>query len=192
MTLRDQGDPLSSQMHRSKRWTASFKNLHFTISEVYEQCPEVFHTVVYQIVTKHLQYRKICARWVPRMLTDAHKAVRMGTALMFMDCYEQGGNTFLARGNFLFTIRSKCVLYLTHPPRRHFLKGKVVDIWSWPFISMWVRGCGCMKVYLHFTGCLSDTVFIFVQGHLYFFYKFTIKQVFLDFMSFHTGLYSWP
>ena len=42
------------------------ENRHFTISEVYEQCPEVSRTVVYEIVTEHLQYRKICARWVPR------------------------------------------------------------------------------------------------------------------------------
>jgi len=38
------------------------ENRHFTISEVYEQCPEVYPTVVYEIVTEHLQYRKICAR----------------------------------------------------------------------------------------------------------------------------------
>ena len=42
------------------------ENRHFTISEVYEQCPEVSHSVVYKIVTEHMQYRKICARWVPR------------------------------------------------------------------------------------------------------------------------------
>jgi len=42
------------------------ENRHFTISEVYEQCPEVSHTVVYETVTEHLQYRIICARWVPR------------------------------------------------------------------------------------------------------------------------------
>ena len=40
------------------------ENRHFTISEVYEQCPGVSHTVVYEIVTEHLQYCKICARWV--------------------------------------------------------------------------------------------------------------------------------
>ena len=32
---------------------------HFTISEVYEQCPEGSRTVVYEIVTEHLHYRKI-------------------------------------------------------------------------------------------------------------------------------------
>jgi len=38
------------------------ENRHFTISEVYEQCPEVSCTVVYEIVTEHLQYRKIARR----------------------------------------------------------------------------------------------------------------------------------
>ena len=42
------------------------ENRHFTITEVYEQCPEVSHTVMYKIVTEHLQYRKICARWARR------------------------------------------------------------------------------------------------------------------------------
>ena len=42
------------------------ENRHFTISEVYEQCPEVSRALVYQIVTKHLQYCKICARWARR------------------------------------------------------------------------------------------------------------------------------
>ena len=31
------------------------ENRHFTISEVYEQCPEVSRTVLYEIVTEHLQ-----------------------------------------------------------------------------------------------------------------------------------------
>jgi len=31
------------------------ENQHFTISEVYEQCPEVSRTVVYEILTEHLQ-----------------------------------------------------------------------------------------------------------------------------------------
>ena len=42
------------------------ENRHFTITEVYEQCPEVSRTFVYEIVTEHLQYRKICARWARR------------------------------------------------------------------------------------------------------------------------------
>ena len=38
------------------------ENRHFTFSEVYEQCPGVSRTVVYEIVIEHLQYRKIARR----------------------------------------------------------------------------------------------------------------------------------
>ena len=54
-------DTLKQKVNRIIR-----KNRDFTISEVYEQCPEVSRTVVYEIVTEHLQYRKICARWARR------------------------------------------------------------------------------------------------------------------------------
>ena len=42
------------------------ENRHFPISEVYEQCPEVSRTIVYEIVTEYLQFRKICSRWLVR------------------------------------------------------------------------------------------------------------------------------
>jgi len=51
-------DALKQKVNRINR-----ENRHFTIREVYEQCPEVSRTVVYETVTEHLQYRKICARW---------------------------------------------------------------------------------------------------------------------------------
>ena len=54
-------DALKEKVNRIIR-----ENRHDTISEVYEKCPEVSRALVYQIVTKHLQYRKICARWVAR------------------------------------------------------------------------------------------------------------------------------
>ena len=54
-------DALKQKVNRIIR-----ENRHFTINEVCEQCPEVFRTVVYEIVTEHLQYRKICALWAPR------------------------------------------------------------------------------------------------------------------------------
>ena len=57
MTLRDEGDPLSSQALKQKVNRIVRENRHFTINEVYEQCPEVSRTVVCEIVTEHLQYR---------------------------------------------------------------------------------------------------------------------------------------
>ena len=50
-------DALKQKVNRIIR-----ENRHFTISEVHEQCSEVSRRVVYEIVTEHLQYRKICAR----------------------------------------------------------------------------------------------------------------------------------
>ena len=54
-------DALKQKVNRIIR-----ENRHVTISEMYEQCPEVSRTVVYEIVTEHLQYRKICVCWVAR------------------------------------------------------------------------------------------------------------------------------
>jgi len=51
-------DTLKQKVNRIIR-----ENRHFIISEVYEQCSEVSRTVVYEIVTEHLQYHKICERW---------------------------------------------------------------------------------------------------------------------------------
>ena len=50
-------DALKQKVNRIIR-----ESRHFTISEVYEQCPEVSRTVVYEIVTGHLQYRKLARR----------------------------------------------------------------------------------------------------------------------------------
>ena len=50
-------DALKQKVNRIIR-----ENRHFTISEVYEQWPEVSRSVMYEIVTEHLQYRKIARR----------------------------------------------------------------------------------------------------------------------------------
>jgi len=66
MTLRSRRPSVITDALKQKMDGIIRENRHFTISEVYEQCPEVSRTVVYEIVTKHLQYRKICARWFAR------------------------------------------------------------------------------------------------------------------------------
>ena len=55
-------DALKQKVNRIIR-----ENRRFAISEVYEQYPEVSRTIVYEIVTEHLQYSKICAHWLLRM-----------------------------------------------------------------------------------------------------------------------------
>jgi histone-lysine N-methyltransferase SETMAR len=50
----------------------------FTIDELHEVFPYVSQSFLYETVIVQLQYRKICARWVPRMLTDEHKQLWIG------------------------------------------------------------------------------------------------------------------
>jgi len=49
MTLRDQGDPLSSQTHLSKRWTASFERID--ISQL-AKCTNNVQECLLQLCTK--------------------------------------------------------------------------------------------------------------------------------------------
>lgn len=68
-----------------------------TIDEISEHFPNVSRTIIHELVKHHLHYAKICARWVPRMLTDEHKNKRMAAALTFLERYSVEGDSFLTR-----------------------------------------------------------------------------------------------
>ena len=70
-------------------------NRRVTIRELHYVIPEVSKTTLHEAVTEKLGYRKLCARWVPKMLTDDHKTKRMGSALKFLTRYPQEGDEFL-------------------------------------------------------------------------------------------------
>jgi hypothetical protein len=54
----------------------------FSISELLCQFPQISCTVLYEIITVKLGYRhKFCTRWVPKMLTSAHKTQRLVSVL---------------------------------------------------------------------------------------------------------------
>jgi hypothetical protein len=56
----------------------------FRILEILYEFPGTSHTVLYQIITFRLGcYQKFHPRWVPKMLTGAHKTQRMASALYF-------------------------------------------------------------------------------------------------------------
>ena len=65
------------------------------IIELHHIIPEVSKTTIREAVTEKLGYRKLCARWVPKMLTDVHKTKRMGSALKFLTRCAQEGDEFL-------------------------------------------------------------------------------------------------
>lgn len=55
----------------------------------------ISHGSVHTIISEHLKFRKVCARWVPRLLTAQHKEKRFQSALQFLFRYENEGNDFL-------------------------------------------------------------------------------------------------
>jgi len=65
------------------------------IRELNHIIPEVSKATIHEAVTEKLEYRKLCARWVPKMLTDNHKTKWMSCTLKFLMRYAQEGNEFL-------------------------------------------------------------------------------------------------
>jgi hypothetical protein len=57
--------------------------------------PEMSKTTIHEAVTEKLGYRKLCARWVPKMLKGDHKTQRMGSALKFLMRQAQEGDEFV-------------------------------------------------------------------------------------------------
>ena len=58
---------------------------------------DISKSTVYEIVHNLLGYHKVCARWVPKQLTDDHKQTRMGLSLAHLSGYKLEGNEFLER-----------------------------------------------------------------------------------------------
>lgn len=69
----------------------------FTISTLALEFPNVGRTTLHKIVSENLQFHKLCARWVPRLLTEEHQMKRMACALDFLDRYHKEGDQFLEK-----------------------------------------------------------------------------------------------
>lgn len=63
------------------------ENRRFMITELSSHFPQISRFLVHEIVTKHLLFKKVCARWMPKQLTPEHKTKRMGSALTFLERY---------------------------------------------------------------------------------------------------------
>jgi hypothetical protein len=68
----------------------------FTISELSCEFQQISNTVLYDIITVRLGYHEFCARWLPKMLTFAHKTQRMASALTFLERSHKDGDEFLS------------------------------------------------------------------------------------------------
>ncbi|KFM64801.1 Histone-lysine N-methyltransferase SETMAR, partial [Stegodyphus mimosarum] len=74
---------------------AIHENRRFTMTTLSEAFPQISRAVLFEIVSDRLNYRKLCSRWVPKMLTDVHKTKRLGSALTFLTRYSDEGENFL-------------------------------------------------------------------------------------------------
>jgi hypothetical protein len=69
---------------------------YFTILELSCEFPQISHIVLCEIITVRLGYHKFCTRWVPEVLTGAHKMQRMASALTFLEQYHKNGDEFFS------------------------------------------------------------------------------------------------
>ncbi|KAJ4439540.1 hypothetical protein ANN_07664 [Periplaneta americana] len=66
-----------------------------SLDELHIAFPDISRSLLGENVSQHLGYHKICARWVPRQLSDQHKTQRMASALTFLMRYHTDGDAFL-------------------------------------------------------------------------------------------------
>jgi histone-lysine N-methyltransferase SETMAR len=71
------------------------KDRRVTVRELCEKIPDVSNICNDKILTDHLGYAKVCARWVPRMLTEDQKRQRFEEAREFLQAYETDGEESL-------------------------------------------------------------------------------------------------
>jgi len=57
--------------------------------------PEVSRSTIGRTLTEKLEYRKVCARWVPRMLTEDHQRQRTDSSREFLQRYADENDNFL-------------------------------------------------------------------------------------------------
>jgi len=68
----------------------------FTISDLSLHFPQISRTLLCETVSSHLGYRKVCARWVPKILTEEHKKQHVACALTFLMRYHKDGDGMLS------------------------------------------------------------------------------------------------
>jgi hypothetical protein len=66
----------------------------FTISEKPCEFPQISRSFSCEIITVRQGYHKFCARWIPKVLMDAHKTWRMASTLTFLGRYHKDGTNF--------------------------------------------------------------------------------------------------
>jgi len=67
----------------------------FTISDLSLHFPQISRNLLYDSVSSHLGYRKMCARWCPRC-SEEHKKQLVACSLTFLMRYHKEGDGMLS------------------------------------------------------------------------------------------------
>lgn len=102
---------------------ALMSDRRLTISELCTKYNSVGRATMHEIVTECLGFRKICARWVPKELTNNHKENRMMTSLDCLTRYEEDGDEFLDR---IVTCDETWISHITPECKRDSMQWKHV------------------------------------------------------------------
>lgn len=89
------GRPSVSDEVVEKVETILLEDRRITINELALRIPETSNTTIHKILTEKLGYHKVCARWVPRMLTENHKQQRVEIAQQFLQQCKDNKEEFL-------------------------------------------------------------------------------------------------
>jgi len=73
------------------------ENRWFTIMSLSLHFPQISQSLLHKIVSDKLKFRKLCARWVLKMLTEEHKLKRQTSVLNFLTQYSKEGDNLLSR-----------------------------------------------------------------------------------------------
>ena len=89
------GRPSVSNETIAKVEAVMLEDRRITVRELCEKIPEVSKTTIDQILSEHLGYSKVCARWVPKMLTADHQRQRVEAAQKFLSFHGTTEEEFL-------------------------------------------------------------------------------------------------
>lgn len=95
------------------------ENRRITTRELCLLVPDISKGSIQTILSDKLMFRKVCARWVPRMLTEDHKRQRMEASREFLDRYAEEGEEFL---NSIVTGDETWVSHFTPETKRQSLE----------------------------------------------------------------------
>ncbi|KAJ4438847.1 hypothetical protein ANN_14800 [Periplaneta americana] len=99
----------------------------FTITELSSHFPQISRSLLHEIVTKHLLFKKVCARWVPKNLTPEHKMQRLEAALTFLQRYHDDGAATSSSTGSSRAMRLGFCTSLRKPSRSQCISG-IVDL----------------------------------------------------------------